>query len=258
MSEIKIEEGYFGEGILKVSKLSGNKDSTQLFRKMLILSIIIFSSMVLFVAFINLLNLSVNSLRNMSRAIVLRKTVGAQNRSIWLMAILMDIFVLLIAILLTFTISELSIKSLNQGVISLGIKNLWIDSKIVYFVIGIIFAILFIIYTIFISISINHIVKDITRRGLHGSLTKTGKHRTRNLFMIFQLAICFLFIGATIGLNVHYNRLYQNYQNQRNINYVNQKNILKFNISGNSEIYLNSESIINRISQIADINEITK
>lgn len=227
------------------------------FQKFLHSLIIITCSLVLLTAFINSLNLSVNSLLGRNREIVLRKTMGASFRSIWATAILVDLLVLVFAFLIAASLSELLVGAVNTGLLSFLIKGVWIEYYIVFLLLVSVFFGLLIGIVVFLFIAIYSVARPISVQGFQGVLNKGNRGGTRNALLIAQLSICFLFVGITWGLHLQYKEFFHDYSKLMNLGSKESDRVLKLNLTASgSELRNNSEAIMTEVEQLKDIENI--
>ncbi len=253
-----VSEDVTQEGELEFRIISKNEYDT--FQKVLYALIIIIASLVLLAALINSLNLSISSLLCRNREVILRKTMGAPYKSIWITAILTDLFVLAFALLMAASLSELLIGFINSGILSLNIKNLWIESYFVFlFLIGV-FAGVLIGTVIFISVATYRIVRIATVQGFQSSLHRGNRRGIRNALLVVQLSICFLFIGITLGLHLHYTNFFREYNQSMNNGNKDSDRILKLygSMSGSRKLMENRDAIMTELEQIKEVEKVMR
>ncbi len=245
-----VQEGEFTLRIISDRKFDG-------FQKFLFSLIIITCSLVLLTAFINSLNFSVSFLLSRNREMVLRKTMGASFQSIWGTAILTDLLVLVFALLIAASFSELLIGAVNTGMLSSLIKGVWIESSIVFRLLASVFAGLLVAAIVFMSMAIYRVARPISVQGFRGVLNKGSRRGTRNALLIAQLSICFLFVGITWGLHLRYKEFFHDYSQWMNIGSKESDQVLKLNLTASGiELWNNAEAIMTEIEQVKDIDNI--
>ena len=249
--EERLQGGEFKLKIISEREYDG-------FQKFLLTLIIITASLVLLAALINSLNLSVSSLLGRNREVMLRKTMGAPYKSIWMTILLIDLFVLAFALLMAASLSELLIGAINSGVLSLNIKGLWIESHLIFLFLIVVFAGLLAAMVIFISMAIYRIIKAATVQGFLSLLHRGNRRDARNILLIIQLSICFLFIAITLGLHLHYKNFFHEYNQSMNIGSKGSDRIVRLSetMSGSTKLWENRVAIMAEIEQIKEVENV--
>ena len=244
------------DALFRLRKLSDSKERP--FRNIMVILLSTISILVLVLAFINFMNLSGSALLSRLREITLRKTVGAQNRSIRLWAVMTDLFLLLLSILIAASMLELIIHMVNTRGITQDIGGLWFEPQYLYLSLIAIFIVILICYLIFMNLAVTGINKRISLQGIQQSLGKGKRHKIRNILLLVQLAICFLFTGITLGLQIQYKKSVDAYLQSRNIENLESSRILELNLNSieSDKYWNNREAIRDEIEEIKEIESI--
>lgn len=194
---------------IKVVRVSSILLSTEeLAMKTLVLFV---ASLVLIAGLINFLKNCIYSFYSRTQELSLRKELGAGRLSLWSMLFLEIMMVLLGAAIISICLSELIVPRLylflppaitallSPDLPALIVRQVWMV------------ALLCIGCALIAWIAIVRMKRWSVIRGLRGTgSARQGKHAVRNFMVGFQIFICILFIGGTLGFHFVYRNIEQN------------------------------------------------
>lgn len=218
--------------------------------------ILFIASLVLIAGLINFLKNCVYTFYNRTQELSLRKELGAGRLSLWNMLFLEILLVLLGAGAISICISELVISHLYlflpakaHQLLTISLRDLLI--KQMWIVIALCAGCALIAWLAVIRMEKLSVI-----RGLQGAgAIHRGRHVIRNFMVGFQIFICTLFIGGTLGLHF----IYRNMENDRYypLPHKELKRIWTFSLS-EPQLQGRQDEILSQIKQLSGVEDVLR
>lgn len=212
------------------------------------------ASLVLIAALTNFLKFNIQTFYNRVRELGLRKCLGSSSNQLFAILFIEVIIVLLITTLLTFVCSELLVPYFHSlmpqqvlRIYQIDLGGLWKIQS------GFLFC-LFVFCALIIRIAVIR-TRYVSITSYMNSSIKNGRHSIRNGIMCFQIFICVLFTGASLGFTQIIDEIKSWSYFPTSIQACN--NIFRMQMTSSIHLYQNINEIVSQIKNLPGVEEVT-